>query len=59
MKKINLVVVLILLLITTLKAQELKFKDVNTLGKSKGYTSYISKDGTVYKIGDTLKIIKG
>lgn len=59
MNKLNLLLIVILLMIVTgLNAQSLKYSDVNTVGKSDGYTSYISKDGTLYKIGDTLKINK-
>jgi hypothetical protein len=43
---------------TNIIAQELKYSNINTVGHSKGYTSYVSKDGTVYKIGDTLKLVK-
>jgi len=43
-----------------INAQEINFNDVATSGKGSynkvSFTSYISKDGAVYKIGDTLKI---
>ena len=37
-------------------AQEIKYSDLVTITKNGNYTSYVSKDGTVYKIGDKLTI---
>jgi hypothetical protein len=38
-------------------SQELRYSDLNTDKRPKGsFRSYVSKDGTVYQIGDTLKI---
>lgn len=52
---------LLLLQFTGLYAQELKFTDLNR-GEKKpkmpmsGWKSYVSKDGTLYKAGDIIKI---
>lgn len=46
-------------LVTTSFAQEIKYADLTTINKaSDNYTSYVSKDGAVYKIGDRLTIGK-
>ena len=40
-----------------LLSQELKYSDLSSNVRPQGpFKSYISKDGTVYKVGDTLKI---
>lgn len=42
---------------TNLFSQEIKYSDLNGTQKPKGdFTSYVSKDGAVYKIGDRIKI---
>jgi hypothetical protein len=55
MKKI-LMVAITLIASVSLFAQELKFSDLSTDLNSKQYESYISKDGTVFKIGGKVKI---
>ena len=55
MKKL-LLLTLFALTIFSVNAQELKYSDVNTIGQSKGYLSYVSEDGTVYKVGDVLRL---
>jgi hypothetical protein len=48
-----------LLLVSPLFAQEIRYTDLATVTKaSDNYTSYVSKDGAVYKIGDRLTIGK-
>ena len=38
-------------------SQELRYSDLNTVKRPKGsFQSYVSKDGKVYQVGDTLKI---
>jgi|ERR1035437_8015056 hypothetical protein len=42
---------------TNLFSQEIKYTDLNGPSRPKGeFTSYVSKDGSVYKIGDKIKI---
>jgi len=57
MKKLNLLALLTLITIS-LFAQEVKYTDLANWnqGSTKGFTSYISKDGSVYKVGDKLTI---
>lgn len=40
----------------SLGAKPIKYSDLSTASRSTGYTSYQSKDGYIYKIGDKLKI---
>jgi hypothetical protein len=56
MKK--LIFVLMLIAITgKLFSQELKYSDLSSTTRPQGpFKSYVSKSGTVYKVGDTLKI---
>jgi hypothetical protein len=59
MKNVSRILILPLfaLLSTNLVAQEIKYSDLNGTTRPKGEcTSYVSKDGSVYKIGDKLKI---
>ncbi len=42
---------------SNLFSQEIKYSDLNGSKRPKGqFTSYVSKDGAIYKIGDKLKI---
>jgi hypothetical protein len=49
---------LILFSLSSIKsnAQEIKYSDLSTITKNGNYTSYVSKDGTVYNIGDKLTV---
>lgn len=58
-KILNLTIVIILTstLSTLAQGNEIRYSDLSTQTKSKAdYTSYVSKDGAVYKIGDKLRI---
>jgi len=49
--------ILFTILSTNLFSQELKYSDLGSGVKPKGdFTSYVAKDGSVYKIGDKIKI---
>jgi len=56
--KLFTIILLSLCLLLNIKAtsQEIKFDSLSTASGRGVYTSYVSKDGTVYKIGDRLKI---
>jgi hypothetical protein len=55
-KKIMLIMVFInFAFVTKVASQEIKFSDLGTASRGE-FTSYISKDGAIYKIGDRLKI---
>lgn len=58
MKKVsNILIVLLFACSTNLFSQELKYSDLSNGVKPKGdYTSYVAKDGAVYKIGDKIRI---
>src|SRR5450759_104461 len=59
MKRISIILILPLLglLCTNLFSQEIKYTDLNGPSRPKGeFISYVSKDGSVYKIGDKIKI---
>jgi hypothetical protein len=58
MKKVsNILILLLFACSTNLFSQELKYSDLSIGVKPKGdYTSYIAKDGAVYKIGDKIRI---
>ena len=59
MKRISRILILPLLglLCTNLFSQEIKYADLSGPSRPKGeFTSYVSKDGSVYKIGDKIKI---
>lgn len=57
MKSIQSTVVLIILCAQTSDAQEIRYADLKTTTKfEKQYTAYVSREGTVYKVGDRLKI---
>jgi hypothetical protein len=58
MKKISCILILLLFAISTnLFGQELKYTELSNGVKPKGdFTSYVAKDGAVYKIGDKIKI---
>jgi len=56
MKKLLFVLVAVFISISLL-SQELKYSDLSSAVRPQGpFKSYVSKDGTVYKVGDTLKI---
>ena len=56
-KELNILILLLTMVSTTIFAQDLKFSDLTSNVKPKGeFTSYESKDGAVYKIGDRIKI---
>jgi len=40
----------------SLDTKPIKYSDLSTASRSSGYTSYLSKDGYTYKIGEKLKI---
>lgn len=59
MKTVGIKLILFLIVVSSnLFSQELKYSDLeNALEKPKGdFTSYVSKDGAVYKVGDGLTI---
>lgn len=59
MKKLpNILILLIFVMLSTnLFSQELKYSDLSGTERPKGqFTSYVSKNGAVYKVGDRLKI---
>lgn len=59
MKNIILLTFALILSINNSKAQEFKYTDLVTWKQEDltfGFTSYASKDGAVYKIGDKLKV---
>jgi len=58
MKKVlNILILLFTMMSTNLFAQELKYSDLTGDIRPKGeFTSYVGKDGAVYKIGDRIKI---
>lgn len=39
-----------------IKAQEIRFDSLSSVSSRGDYTSYVSKDGLIFKVGDTLKI---
>src|ERR1035437_582566 len=56
MKKL-IIILTIMLSAINLLSQELKYSDLSSNVRPQGpFKSYISKEGTVYKVGDTLKI---
>jgi hypothetical protein len=56
MKKLIFVLMFIAIAVD-LFSQELKYSDLNSTTRPQGpFKSYVSKDGAVYKVGDTLKI---
>jgi hypothetical protein len=55
MKKIMMVAISLIVSISTF-GQELKFTDLSTELNSKKFDSYISEDGTVFKVGEKVKI---
>jgi hypothetical protein len=56
MKASNLILVFVLTSLTTF-SQELKYDDLFSEKKPKGpFKSYVSKDGTIYKVGEKIKI---
>ncbi len=57
-KKLNMLVLLLFVTLSlNLFSQELKYGDLNTTERPKGnFTSYVSKSGAVYNVGDKLKI---
>lgn len=59
MKKLpNILILLVFVMLSlNLFSQELKYNDLSGSERPKGeFTSYVSKDGAVYKIGDRIKI---
>lgn len=57
MKNLTMVLFLVFYASFSSFSQELRYSDFNTDKKLKGsFQSYVSKDGTVYNVGDTLKI---
>lgn len=58
MKKLLSILILLLIMVgTKVFAQELKYSDLQGDVRPKGeFTSYVSKDGAVYKIGDKITI---
>ena len=55
-KKIMLIMVFInFAFVAKVASQEIKFSDLGTASRGE-FTSYVSKDGAIYKIGDRLKI---
>jgi hypothetical protein len=57
MKQIFTVFTLLFLGVNTINAQQIKYTDLSTSTKGE-YTSYISSNGAVYKVGDKIKIGK-
>jgi hypothetical protein len=55
MKKTSLMIFATMLL-NSIHAQEINFKDLATITERGEYTSYVGSDGGVYKIGDRIKI---
>jgi hypothetical protein len=55
MKKL-LMVAIILIASVSVFAQELKFTDLSTELNSKDFDSYVSKDGTAFKVGGKVKM---
>lgn len=55
MKKTSLMIFATMLL-SSIHAQEINFKDLATITERGEYTSYVGSDGGVYKIGDRIKI---
>ena len=46
-----------ILISSNLFSQEIKYSDLNVSKRPKGkFTSYVSKDGSVYKVGDKLTL---
>lgn len=59
MKKVSNILILLVFTFTSanLFSQEIKYSDLSSEARPKGdFTSYIAKDGAVYKIGDKIKI---
>lgn len=56
MKKILLLTASLFLLNSIPKAQEIKYNDLSTVTKRGKFTSYVAKDGFIYKVGDKVKI---
>ena len=57
MKKSLCLVFLISLVGISLNAQELKYSDLKNMTSAKGeFTSYVSKNGTIYKVGDKVTL---
>jgi hypothetical protein len=55
MKKHLLIYLITLISTLTVQAQELKFSELNESKRGR-YTSYVASDGSVYKVGDKVKI---
>ena len=55
MKRITLMSIAVML-IGSINAQEINFKDLSTTTERGEFTSYIGSDGGVYKVGDRIKI---
>src|SRR4030042_5890369 len=59
MKKVSNILTLVLftMMSSYIFSQELKYSDLSGEERPQGeFTSYVSKDGSVYKIGDRIKI---